>query len=121
MSILGAEPCTLIRYASGTRDATGRYVEGAATSTPITGAIQPMPGRMRQALPEGLREKDGRKILTEHQIRPASHYGSGRSADQIVVDGITYDVVGAEHWRAVVPHYQGALIRVDESFAMGTP
>lgn len=115
MRPLGAEQVTLTRYAAGSR-ATGEWVEGAATTSMIWASVQPMPGRDRQNLPEGLRERDVRKVFTETMLRPASQH-SGTSADRIDVDGVAYEVMTVTPWRAVLVHYEVVVARVQESYA----
>lgn len=114
MNPLGSEPITRTRYAAGTRDAKGRWVEGAATSTTIYGSWQPASGEDRKGLPEGLRQRDTRKVYTPSELRAADQE-AGTSGDRLTIAGEEYEVVAVMPWRFVIPHYEAMAVRIAET------
>lgn len=112
--ILGAAPVTLRRYAAGTRaDETGRFTAGTLTTSTIRASVQPLTEKELKTLPEGERSWDQKKILTTSEIRTGDHHLVSQ-ADRIVVDSIVYEVRQVDRWRAVLPHYEGRIVRLDE-------
>lgn len=110
MSILGEEPVVLRRYSAG-ENVDGKYVEGQAEDLPILMSVQPVTGRQLEMLPEGKRAKEVLVGYTEHtDIRTVEQ---GDQADQVLVDGIAYEVHSRKHYRAVIPHASVMLVRVD--------
>lgn len=112
--ILGAEPITRVRFATGSR-VSGRYVAGASTSTTIRGSVQPLSGKETQTLPEGERRRDWLKVYTHTELVPVDqHGGAATSGDRLVIDGITYEVRTTARQRSVIPHYRAFVVRVQE-------
>lgn len=115
--ILGEETVTLRRFAAGSRDALGRWVEGSSADTSILMSFQPLgEADMQQLRSEGYRDRVQRKGYTATEVRTVSQY-SETSADRIVVDGVAYVCVGAARERSIIPHYKVWLARVDEGAA----
>jgi hypothetical protein len=114
--LLGLEPATLVRNAAGDRDSDGAWVDGAATSTPITGSFQPFPSARLQTLPEGERQQGQLELYTRAELRTADQH-TGTSADRVVYNGATYEVREVHRWPALLAHYQARLMRVQEEAA----
>ena len=114
MNPLGAAACTLTRFAAGSRDAYGEWVEGASSTSTIYVSVQPMPGKERQGLPEGLRSKEVVKLYTGTELRTADQ-SAGTSGDVVTSGGVDYEVVTVGRWGAVIPHYEATAVRVSES------
>ena len=112
--ILGAEEITLKQYAPHTRDEdTGASIAGAETMVTIVAGVQPMGGKDRQALPEGYRSRDGKRIYTETELSPADQH-TGTTGDLLVIDGITYEVVTVTRERMILPHFKALAVRIQE-------
>lgn len=114
MSILGASAATRTRRAAGTRDANGRWVEGAGTDLAILAAIQPAPAKDRQNLPSGFRSREVVRIWTTTELRPADQ-SAGTSGDLVTKDGKVFEVLAVSHWPAVLPHYQAVGVLIEEA------
>ncbi len=112
--ILGAESITRKRYPAQTRsEATGEAVIGAPTSSSITAGVQPI-GIDRQALPEGHRKKDARRVYTESELLTADQH-AGTIADVLTIDGVDYLVVKTFPHRKLLAHYKALAVRVQEA------
>lgn len=111
--ILGQRTVQRLRATPGTRGADGRWVAGAFVSAPILAGVQPMPARVRAALPEGLRERDGRVLFTRADVQPASQF-SGAAADRFLIDGVMFEAIDVETWPAVIAHNRVVVVRVQE-------
>lgn len=116
MSRLGDKEHTRRRYAADTY-VDGRLVAGASTDTPFQGSVQPMRGRDRQVLPEGLRSLDGKRIYCDRGTLRAEDQHAGTKADEVLVNGARYTVVHLDDEHEEIPHDRALLIRVQE----GTP
>jgi hypothetical protein len=66
--ILGSASFTRTRYAASTV-VNGRTVNGATTTSTITGSVQPLTGREVERLPEGVRQRVTLKIYTTAELR----------------------------------------------------
>lgn len=115
MSILGEESVTLTRYAAGSRGTDGRWVDGVTTTSTILMAVQPFEMNSEEAatLLQGERISDWRTGYTESEVRAANQH-SEMQADRITVDSVTYEVRQVSYWRAIMPHYECHMVRVEE-------
>lgn len=77
------------RTAAGTLS-SGVYTSGATSTVNITASVQPLNGRDRQVLPEGIGQTDARKVITTTQLYAG---GTTYEADKITIDGETWVVV----------------------------
>lgn len=106
MSLLGATSITRRRTADGSYSSTtGRYTEGSTTDTTITASVQPLNGRDRQVLPEGLRASDTRKIYTEDDLRAEP------PADQVQIDGEWFTVRHVDTSHPLIGHTRAYVAR----------
>ena len=114
--ILGAEPITRRRFASGARGADGRYTPGASTDTTILASVQPLEGRDREILPEGERQTDGIKVYTESDVRTVNQHGGagGNTPDRLIFDGLVYEVRNVSRQRSIIPHYRAFALLLQE-------
>lgn len=118
--ILGATTLTIERVAGGSL-VNGRWVDGAATTFPLTGSWQPMSGRQREQLPELYRTRHTARLLCapdQPQLAPVDVAARARQ-DVVVRQGRRYEVIGVEDWTdhaRGVPHvaYTLAEIGADE-------
>lgn len=97
--MLGRVNLTLTRRAAGTRT-NGLWVPGAATTSTIQGSVQPMNGRARERLPEGLRTRQTQTLYTTAQLQPLSITGK-QGCDLITTpDGRVHEVDVLSDWSA---------------------
>ena len=119
MSILGQRAVTLLRYGAATVT-DGRATLPAPTSSTIQAGFYPASGRVLQRLPELLRARVTATAYSEVELLTADQ-ATGRVADRLVVDGVTYEVQTSVCWPSAgpLPHWESALARLDETG--GTP
>jgi hypothetical protein len=113
MSRLGDRPLTRRRFAASTYTA-GRAVPGTSADTVFLGSVQPMRGKDRQVLPEGIRQRDGRKVYTDRGTLRVDDQLTGDAADQVLFDGFAYVVVHIDSDHPLIEHDHALLIRVQE-------
>lgn len=114
--ILGRVALIRRRLTAGHRDAaTGRWVDGEAADTPFTGSIQPVGRKDREALPEGLRTTVERMVYTDPGTLRTVNQLTGEEADQVIHDGIVYDVVHVDTWVQLLSHDHAFLVRAPEA------
>lgn len=112
--LLGAETATFKRYGAMTRDPdTGRTAGGAPVSTEFTGSFQPLSGREREALPEGVRSSESLKVYTNEPLRTADQH-DGVLADVVTYNGRDYRVVAVDRWPVMLDHFKVTLQRTQE-------
>ena len=114
MGVPFARSVTLRRYPTGSTGSDGRWSKGTPTDSTISANIQPLRGHHRQQLPEGDRHRDGIRYSTKTVVYTADQY-TQRSADELVIDGVTYEVMTAESWTGVLPHTEGLALRTAEA------
>lgn len=113
MSFLGEQTLTRRRYANPSWG-TGTGTAGATTDTSFRGSVQPMGGRDRQVLPEGLRERVGRKVYCPRGTLRTPDQIAGTPGD-VVVDGSTlYTVVHVDNEHPLLEHDRAFVVRVQE-------
>lgn len=117
MTILGEEPITRRRYAAGARGSDGAWVRGASTDTTIQAGVQPANSRDLYHLPEGLRQRDPIKLYTDSAVLRTADQHSQVDADEVVVDGVVYEVqsVGRQRAAAPLPNYKAIAVRIQET------
>lgn len=114
MIILGERDVTRRRYAVGSRGGDGRWTAGASTDTTIRASVQPANGHDIQTLPEGERSKDTRKVYTETALRTTAQ-GDDLRGDDLVIDGIVYEVRSVAREHSTLAHYKAIVVAVQES------
>lgn len=116
---VGARPLTRRRYAAGTWNSSGRYVNGAATDTTFWGSYQPIKTDLQRE-PGGERRKATHVLsaLTDLQV---SLPNGGPVADQVIVpsgpDAGTFQVESvqaADAW-SPIPHTEADVYRLNEN------
>ena len=113
--ILGKETAELRRFGAETQDAdTGRTIKPTPTTSLIVGSFQPLTGKERDALPEGVRTREALKVYTKSEIRTADQH-TGTPADEIEYDGRVFVVTAVDRYPKLIPHYKGTLLRKQES------
>lgn len=113
--MIGAENITLRRVSV----AIGVTSEGRATDPVIAvsiirASVQPARGRDLQYLTEGLRQSVEHVVYTRTKLRTADQ-NTGLLADQLVIDGETFDVVHVESHRAGLVHTKAFIRRLKET------
>lgn len=110
--ILGRVPL-IRRRRTATRDAQG-YTTFSHQDTPFTGSLQPVGRRDREALPEGLRTTVERMVYTDPGTLRTTNQLTGDPADQVLHDGVLYEVVHVDTWIQLLSHDHAFLVRVQE-------
>jgi hypothetical protein len=88
---------TATRRAAGTTDGRGRAVEGATSTFPLQGSVQPVTGRDLLRLPEGLRTRELVAIISATELHTANA-AAGTVADVVAYQGASYEVQSVEDW-----------------------
>lgn len=114
MSLLGERDLTRRRSADGAYTA-GRWAAGATTDTTFRGSVQPLDGQDRQVLPEGLRQRDGRKVYAPSGTLRVDDQADESSGDLVVIDGVAYRVVHVDSDHPLLTHDRAFLVRVQEA------
>lgn len=113
-ALLGETTLTRRRFAAPTWTA-GRPTAGASTDTTFLGSVQPMGGRDRQVLPEGLRHRHGVKVYCPRGTLRVDDQHTGDPADQVLVDGVAYTTVHVDDEHPLLEHDRAFLLRVQEA------
>ena len=93
----------------------GRMVPGASTTFDIRASIQPVPGRVRETLPEGIREAVQLMCYTRSTLRGPDQ-GTGLPPHRVTYRGEEYDVADSQPWHdGPLPHFAVALVRAAEA------
>jgi hypothetical protein len=113
VSRLGDRALTRRRFSGG------GYVDGRPSTpthadTTFMGSVQPMKGKDRQVLPEGLRQRDGRKIYCDRGTLQVDDQDDGTLADQVLVDGRAYSVVHVDSDHPLIEHDHVLIVRAQE-------
>ena len=112
--ILGSESVTLRRQSGSPTLGADRRFSVSTADTTISASVQPLGEQEMQRLPEGFRKRQPRRIYTTSELRTVDQHGS-TVADQVVIDGVVYQVQSVTRHRSVIPHYRGLLLRLQEA------
>lgn len=116
--LLSARDITRRRFAAGSRNGSGVWVDGAATDSTIRASVQPLSGSELQRLPEGERERRRRKVYVRDadDLRVASQFAQ-HSADRLLIDGDWYEVEQLDDWSAsrLLPHWRAQVVEFQEA------
>jgi len=95
--------------------ADGRPVAGPTTDTPFTASVQPMPGKDRKLLPEGVRSREAYRLTTDPGVLRTVDQHAGHEADLVLLGSDLYEVAHAEpRAHGLIPHDRVYIVRVDE-------
>lgn len=113
-----SDTLTVTRFSAQTRDAYGRSsaLSSASTFTISASVQRPMKDKEVLKLMEGHRTRDWWHIDTVTALQSAEDTTS-TPADRISIEGYTYEVIRCAQVRAVIPHYEALVKRVDEGAA----
>ena len=101
---------TITRHVASSYDATGDYVEGAATTLAVVGSLQPLTGKQIEQLPEGMRDRASAMLFSATSLQSSR---TGNTGDRVPFGGDTYEVLGVVNWATPVGgHFAYALERV---------
>ena len=103
------------RAAAGAYTA-GRLVAGAITTASMMAVIQPVSGRLLEALPEGQSADDTRVVYTQYALRTRTPAGA---PDRVTIAGEYYAVYQVELWEKLsgTPHYRAFVVRQTDGSA----
>lgn len=111
--MLGEREISYVRRTSAVDSATGRQTVTSASPATFRGSVQPLPGRERELLPEGLRARDAVVIYTTTTLRTAEA-GTGILEDLVSIDGASYAVhaAGVYDSRSPIAHTRAVCVKV---------
>jgi hypothetical protein len=110
---LGDRALTRRRFGAPTYTA-GRPSSPSYTDSTFQGSLQPMRGKDRQVLPEGLRQRDGRKVYCDRNQLRVDDQDDGTLADQVLVDGQAFTVVHVDSDHPLIEHDHVLILRTQE-------
>jgi len=117
MSLLGETTLTRRRYGAGSY-VDGYWVDGVATTADIVASVQPMSGRDREVLEEGVRTRDGRKLyVADRTALQTAAQSSAEKADEVQVDGAWFTVVHVDTSHPLTDHVRAYAVRLPEGVA----
>lgn len=112
MSMFRVHTITGTRYAASTV-LKGQSTPGATSAIGFTSSVQPMSGKEKLSLPEGVREKTIYKLYTSFALRTASEKNKTK-ADRVTVFGDLFEVIKVDTWQnKVIPHYKALVSSID--------
>ena len=112
--ILGKETATRYRFGAESRDPdTGRTTKPTPTESVFRGSFQPLDGKERDALPEGVRASETLKVYTKSELRTADQH-SNTPADEVEYNGRRFVVYAMDRYPKLLAHFKGLLIRKQE-------
>ena len=88
-------PFTVTRRGAGTYDANGIAVAASSSTFSIVAVLQPLRGRVLDALPSGQRGADERLMHTETALRARDSNGA---CDTVSIDSEEWIVVECQPW-----------------------
>lgn len=106
---------TYVRAAAGSYDANGRYTSATpAAAVAFVGVVQPVTGRMLQALPEGQSADDTRVLYT---IAALTTRGPSNAPDIVNYKSETWRVIKVDEHEQLsgAPHYVCLIARQTNS------
>ena len=93
---LTSEPVTVERTTGG-GFVDGIYQKGASATFKMIASVQQPTADDLEQLPEGERNKDIRKFISNKLVRTASDR-DGLIADLVIYDGIKYKIISVQDW-----------------------
>ncbi len=100
------------RYAASTMT-KGIATPGATSVIGFTSSVQPLSGKEKLILPEGIREKEAYKLYTSFALKTVDEVAKTK-ADRITIFGKTFEVVKLAIWQNnVIPHYKVIVSGID--------
>lgn len=92
----------------------GRLTPGSTTPLAFDASIQPLTGRERETLPEGLREKGAFRLYTSFALR-TDNQKSKEPADKVTLNDREHIVIRVEPWQnGVIPHFKAIVSESDD-------
>jgi len=82
------------RAAAATSYTDGVRAAPSTTTLSVVGAVQPIPGKDLERLPEGIRDSDVRYIWTKVALR----CGPDTEPDQVAIEGASWQVEEVRDW-----------------------
>lgn len=115
MSLLGQRPVTRRRFADGSYDAGGEFVNGAETLTVVQASVQELDSSQLQMLEEGERTMHPKILITEETDWRTSEADGKTVSDEVDFDGFTYRVLKTEQEHPLIPHFVVTVLRLQEA------
>ena len=107
------ESVTMIERSAPTRGSDGRIGPATETRTEnVTAALDPVPGDVLAALPEGERNTKQYLIITEYELTEGDE-DANTFPTRVEYEGELYEVRGpVQKYRRLMPHNDARIVRV---------
>lgn len=113
MSLLGETTITRRRFGTTTWT-DGRATEAPAAVSTFRASVQPLAGRDRQVLPQGIRSRVGRKVYCPRGTLRVDDQDTGDRADEVVISGEIFTVVHVDNEHPLLEHDRAFVLRTRE-------
>lgn len=90
------------RYGAQTMGSDGRPDRGATTDTTLTVVVAPASPRQLELLPDGARAREVVSVHAHTELRTVDQH-AGTPADEVLIDGVTYEVQRVDEWPTLGP------------------
>jgi hypothetical protein len=119
LRLLSTHNLQVLRKVTGTGyidQETRLWVSGTYDETiNLTCGLQPLSGKNRKLLPEGVSATDSKLVFSREALRTAEEHLEQES-DVVIVAGINYEVISVEDWTGYglkSDHYKSIITRKD--------
>ena len=109
-----AESIQVKRSGGGEYNARGYYTAFPAGTFNLQANVQPLQGTELLILPEGKRNKESLKILTDVQLLETNEK-TGALPDVIFWQGRAFEVHSVKNYTQIIPHFESIAINVNHS------
>lgn len=116
--MLGQRPIVRRRFDGAGTVTDGDWSPPPYEDQPILATVQPLTGDELQVLDSGKRSRQPRKVYTRAEVRVADQERglttTATMSDQLVIDGLVYEVMEVSRQETVIPHYRAVVLRLQE-------
>ena len=113
VACFGPEPITLKRVSSGPAFVNGFATKPASADVVIQAVIWPTGGQELQVLPEGLRTREARTLVTTSALQAAINPDVAYP-DRFAYDGSTWEVQIVTNWSQKGSYYLSIATKLEE-------
>lgn len=100
------------RFAAGSYNTDGDWVEGADSDFNISASVQPLTGREMEMLPEARRDSQSYKLYSDTQLLTADT-SQTKNADIVTIDNEKFEVFSDEPWQNnIINHHKITVIKI---------
>jgi hypothetical protein len=106
------------RYAAGSYDGLGEWVEGTESTFDVKCSVQPLRPSEMALLPEGRELKEGLRIYSDVELKGADERAK-TNADKVDITGVgdafLYEVLGNNPWQnGIISHHKTIILKIAE-------